>query len=77
MSNVIMFFSAVFGGAWELFHLNVPGFDFSYADVVLAVGFASIALTLVKRAFDAGGSSSNGRSTRNPRISQERKNDTK
>lgn len=77
MSNFVLFVSAVFGGAWEMFQLNVPGFSFSYADVVLAVAFASIALMLLKNAFGAGGSASSGRSTRNPRISEERMNDTK
>ena len=77
MATISLFVSAVFGGAWELFQLKVPGFSFSYADVVLAVAFASIALALIKNAFNASGTSSNGRSTRNPRISEERKNDTR
>ena len=77
MSNFIIFVSTVFGGAWELFQIKVPGFEFSYADVVLACAFASVALFLIKRAFDADGVGSKGRSTRNPKISKERMNDEK
>lgn len=77
MSNFIMFVSTVFGGAWELFQIKVPGFDFSYADLVLACAFATVALALIKHAFNAGGVGSKGRSTRNPKISTERKNDAK
>lgn len=76
MDYFILFVSAVFGGAWELFQLKVPGFTFSYADVILAVSFSSISLGLLRNFF-SDGSVSVGRSTRNPRISEERKNDTK
>ena len=77
MSNFTMFVSTVFGGAWELFQIKVPGFDFSYADVVLACAFATVALALIKHAFNAGGVGSKGRSARNPKISKERMNDEK
>lgn len=77
MSDFILVVSTLFGGAWELFQLNVPGFEFSYWDITLAVAFASGALFLVKSAFHSGGASSNGRTTRNPKISEERKSDTR
>lgn len=77
MSNFVLIVSTIFGGAWELFQLPVPGFSFTYADVVLAVAFATIAFALVRRFLNLGGVSSLGRNSRNPRISEERKNDTR
>lgn len=77
MENFRLFVTTVIGGAWELFQIKVPGFDFSYADLVLACAFATVALALIKHAFNAGGVGSKGRSTRNPKISKERKNDEK
>ena len=80
MNNFILFVSTVFGGAWNLFQTPVPGFAFTYADVVLAVAFGSGALVLVRAFLGLGtfsGITSQGRSTRNPRISEERKNDTR
>lgn len=77
MNDLILVVTTVFSGAWELFKTKVPGFGFTFADVLLACAFASIALMLIKSAFGSSGSASNGRSTRNPKISEERKNDTK
>lgn len=77
MSNFALIVSTIFGGAWKLFQLPVPGFSFTYADVVLAVMFATIALALVRYFFNRDGVTSTGRSSRNPRISEERKNDTR
>lgn len=80
MNNFALFISTIFGGAWELFALKVPGFPFSFGDIIVATSLASICLWLIKLAFGASGGSgadSKGKSTRNPKISEERKNDTK
>lgn len=78
MSNFGNFVSTVFGGAWRLFELNVPGFSFSYGDVIVACLLASGSLFLLRMILGTStGSNSQGRSTRNPKISEERKNDTK
>ena len=76
MTNFIIIVSTVLGGAWEMFQLKVPGFDFSFAHVIIAVSFASTSLFLVRHFF-SDGTVSVGRSTRNPKISEERKNDTR
>lgn len=77
MTNFALIVSTLFGGAWQLFQLPVPGFEFSYADVILAVLFGSVALALVRYFLNRSGSTSLGRSSRNPKISEERKNDTR
>ena len=77
MTNFILFLRAVFGGAWDLFQIQVPGFPFTFAHVVLAVSFGTTALVLVKMALGADGVVSRGKTKRNPKISEERKNDTK
>lgn len=80
MKDFALAVTTIFGGAWELFSLKVPGFPFSYGDIIVATGLASASLALLKFAFGApgpGSSNSNGRTTQNPKISKERMNDTK
>lgn len=77
MNNFVYIVSTIFGGAWELFQTTVPGFNFSYADLVIATSFAVIGLGMVRYFLNLGGFTSLGRSTRNPKISKERENDTK
>lgn len=77
MTNFMLIVSTLFGGAWSLFQLRVPGFEFSYADVMVAVMFGTIALALAKYLLNRSGSTSLGRSSRNPKISEERKSDTR
>lgn len=82
MYDFMLVVRTVFGGAWELFHITVPGFNFTYADIIVAVILASAGLVIFKLLFGFGGAvkpsaSSLSRSTRNPKISKERKNDEK
>ena len=80
MNNFALFISTIFGGAWELFSLKVPGFPFSFGDIIIATSLATVALSLIRFAFgvsNGSGADSKGKSTRNPKISKERMNDTK
>ena len=81
MGNFTLFLSTIFGGAWSLFQIKVPGFPFSFGDVLIGASLASAALAVVKFAFGTEGAfpgaKSVGKSTRNPKISKERMNDTK
>lgn len=78
MSFFTSFVQTVFGGAWELFEIQVPGFPFSYADLIIAGLLVSGGWALLKIALGFGdGLSSKGRSSRNPKISRERMNDEK
>ena len=77
MTNFLLFVQTLLGGAWELFQIKVPGFDFTFADILLASAFAGIAFALIKRALNVGGVGSSGKSARNPKISTERMNDEK
>ena len=83
MDDFLLVVQSVFGGAWELFHTTVPGMNFSYADIIVAMLVASAGLCIFKLLFGFSGSvkapsmASIGRSTRNPKISKERKNDEK
>lgn len=81
MDNFTLFLTTVFGGAWSLFQVKVPGFPFSFGDVLIGASLAASALALVKFAFGTAGAfpgpRSMSRTTRNPKISKERMNDTK
>lgn len=82
MSIFISFVETVFGGAWKLFGLQVPGFGFTYADIIVALILVSGAWLLFRMIMGTpggsnSGTSSLGRSTRNPKISKERMNDEK
>ena len=82
MAYFASFVQTIFGGAWQLFETPVPGFPFSYADLILALLIASGGLFILKTALGLGsnpssGVSSFGRSSQNPKISKERRNDEK
>lgn len=90
MSDFILVVTTLFDNTWRLFETSVPGFDFSYADILLGVLFATIALNVVMGflghpvpftgAFfrpPAAPRSVNNYYYREPRISPERSNDTK
>ena len=78
MNAFSSFVQTIFGGAWALFETQVPGFPFTYADVIIAGLLVSGGWALLKIALGFGdGLSSRGRSTQNPKISKERKNDEK
>ena len=78
MYDFLLFIRTVFGGAWDLFHLTVPGFNFTYADILVAILLANAGLVIFSLLFGFSGSvRPSGRSTRNPKISEERKNDTR
>ena len=77
MENFITVVSTLIGGAWQLLQIQVPGFPFTYAELTLACGLGSAALAVAKAYISASGSASVGRNTRNPKISEERKNDIK
>lgn len=78
MAAFSSFVEVVFGGAWALFEIKVPGFPFSYADIIIAGLLVTGGWALLKIALGFGdGLSSKGRSTRDPKISKERMNDEK
>ena len=79
METISTVFTTIFGGAWELFQtpVPIPGVSFTYADIVLACIFGPVALSLVIWLVTGNMPDSKGRTTHNPKISKERRNDTK
>ena len=83
MSNFILVVQTIFGGAWRLFQTQVPGFVFTYADIILALLLASAGWALLKIALGFGvglglqGMISSGRSVQNPSVALARKDDEK
>lgn len=78
MAAFTSFLQTVLGGAWELFSIKVPGFPFSYADIIIAGLIVSGGWAVLRIAMGFGGGlESQGRTSRNPKISKERKNDEK
>lgn len=78
MGDFILSLTTIFGGAWELFQIKVPGFTFSFADILIAGVLASGGFLLLRMILgSSSGSGSQGRTSRSPKISEERKNDTK
>lgn len=77
MGNFILVVNTLMDGVIRLYRLEVPGFDFTFLDVFIGSSVAVICLALVKTLLNRSGSTSAGTSTRNPKISEERKNDTK
>lgn len=70
---------ALIDGIWSMFGITVPGFDFTFGQMWIAVLLASISILAVKFVFGFG-AGSNGdtprtSSTNNPKISKERRDD--
>ena len=70
---------ALLDGLWALFGIYVPGFNFTFAQMWLAVALASISMLVIKFMFGvSGGCRSFGPrtgSTSRPKISKERRHD--
>lgn len=70
---------AIISGVWSLFGVYVPGFDFTFGQMWLAVALASISILVIKFIFGfSGGSRSFGPrtgSTSRSKISKERRHD--
>lgn len=77
MSDLALVVSTLLGGAWDLFQTPVPGFTFTYADIVIGTMLASTALAILSAVIGRAGASSHGKTTQNPKTSKERMNDTK
>lgn len=79
MNDFLLVVTTVFGNAWKLYQIPVPipGVNFTFGDIVLAMAFGSLALGFVYMFTSPSGAASVGRNTQNPRISEERKNDTR
>lgn len=77
MSVLGLVVSKLFGSVWELYQTPVPGFPFSYADIFIGIPLAFVGLKLTSAFMGQSGAVSSGKSTQNPKISDERMNDTK
>lgn len=77
MSDVSLVVTTLIGGAWDLFQTRVPGFQFSYADIIVGMMLVSTGFALLGFFFGHSGFGSKGKTTQNPKISEERKNDSK
>lgn len=77
VANFIFILTVLFENVYNLFQLKVPGFEFTYFDVLIGTSIGMISLALLKGLLNRSGSTSLGRTSRNPKISDERKNDTK
>ena len=68
---------AIMSGIWSLFGINVPGFEFTFGQMWIAVALASVSILVVKFIFGfSGGPRSFGPRTgsaRHPKISKERR----
>lgn len=71
--------TSLFSSVWTLFtDIEVPGLGVSFAAFFLAMVLARISIWFIRSVFDFGGNGTGYRSgsTRNPKISNERKGDT-
>lgn len=68
---------AFLAGVWSLFSLEVPGLGMSVGTLSLGVALMSVSLLVAKVFFGLGGHADTPRtgSTRNPRISENRRYD--
>lgn len=70
--------SDLLGSVWQIFvNTQVPGFSFSFGDLLIANILVGIALAILNHAFGIGGGGTGYRSksARNPKISSKRKGD--
>lgn len=69
---------ALMSGIWNLFDNPFPGFNFTFRQFWIAVAVCGLSIRVIRVLFSFGGSggeSPRSRSTRNPKISKERRND--
>lgn len=69
---------ALFTGIWNLFDIQFPGFNFTFRQFWIAVALCGLSIRVIRFIFSFGGSggeSPRSRSTRNPKISKERRHD--
>lgn len=69
---------ALMSGIWSLFDIQFPGFNFTFRQFWIAVALCGLSIRVIRVIFNFGGSggeSSRSSSTRNPKISKERRND--
>ena len=55
MAAFTSFLQTVLGGAWDLFSIKVPGFAFSYADIIIAGLIVSGGWLVLRIAMGFGG----------------------
>lgn len=69
---------SLFPAIWSMFGLEYPGLGVSFGTVLLAIIIIRISIALINGGLGVGGNGTNYRSgsTRNPKISKERKDDT-
>lgn len=69
--------SNLFSTFWRLFtDVTVPGFSFSFADLMIAIVLIRLSVSIIRHVFGVGGGTSyRGSSARSPRISDARKED--
>ena len=69
---------ALFSGIWNLFDNQFPGFNFTFRQFWIAVVLCGLSIRVIRVIFSFGGSggeSTRSSSTRNPKISKERRHD--
>ena len=71
---------ALINGIWSMFGIQVPGFSFTFGQMLVGVLLASVSILVVRIIFGFGGSgpgsvSPRTGSTNNPKISKERRHD--
>ncbi len=69
---------ALFTGIWNLFDNQFPGFNFTFRQFWIAVALCGLSIRVIRVIFSFGGSggeSTRSSSTRNPKISKERRHD--
>lgn len=78
MENTARVITSLFSSCWQLFSLPVPGFPFTYAQMMIGFFVIGLSIFVFKHFFDLGGSSAAGYrsgSSRKVKVSKERKND--
>lgn len=69
---------ALLSGVWNLFDIQFPGFNFTFRQFWIAVALCGLSIRVIRVIFSFGGSggeSPRSSSTRNPKISKERRHD--
>lgn len=80
MEESASFIKSFLSNAWALFSVPVPGFNFTFGQMLLSLSVINLSIVFMHIVFGFGsgkGTSYRTGSAKNPKISKERENDEK